>query len=101
MYNYYKIEEQHVEEVSKFLSEKEIPFVNLDNPTRFTCENIVNNMIERCQDEDMKPLFRKVEEQLISHMTDNFDTNIVMQAGHNSLFSDAINNLSEGSSENE
>ncbi len=53
MYNYYKIEEQHVEEVSKFLNEKEIPFTNLSSPVRYVCEEVLNDYIDK-QEEELK-----------------------------------------------
>lgn len=94
MYNYYKIEEQHVEEVSKFLNEKEIPFTNLSSPVRYVCEEAFNDYIDK-QEEELKPIFRKVEETIINHMTDNYNNHMI-EAGHTHIILDAINKLNKG-----
>lgn len=92
MYNYYKIEEQHVEEVSKFLSEKEIPFVNLEDPTRFVCERTVNSLIESYND-GLKPIFRKIEEDLVDEVTSKFNDNIFINTGFDQMISESIEKI--------
>lgn len=98
MYNYYKIEEQHVEEISKFLSEKEIPFVNVDNPLRYICEDVIDGLIETYED-DLKPIFRKIEPQLVDHMVENYNNHRMVNLAHESLIMECINNITKNNNE--
>lgn len=97
MYNYYKIEEQHVEEVSKFLSEKEIPFTNLSSPVKYVCEEVLDKFIEE-QNEDLKPIFRKVENTIVDYMADGYN-HYMIDAGHTNLIMNAIEKLNNTSME--
>lgn len=98
MYNYYKVEEQHVEEISKFLNEKEIPFTNVDNPLVYTCENIVNDLIEN-KEEELKPIFRKIEPEIVNHMVNKYNEHHMINLAHESLLIDCINNIIESQNE--
>lgn len=92
MFNYYKIEEQHVDQVSEYLKEKEIPFTNVSDPLRYVCENQVNNYIEK-QQEDLKPLFRKIEDGLVDYMYDNYNNNAMISLGIENMMSNGIDEI--------
>lgn len=95
MFNYYKIEEQHVEQVSEYLKEKEIPFTNVSNPLKYVCENEVNTYIEN-QQEELKPLFRKIENHMIEYMYDNFGSNQMISIGIQTIMAKAVDEIIEG-----
>lgn len=95
MFNYYKIEEQHVEQVSEYLKEKEIPFTNVSNPLKYVCENEVNTYIEN-QQEELKPLFRKIENHMVDYMYDNFSSNQMISIGIQNVISNAVDEIVKG-----
>lgn len=94
MYNYYKIEEQHVEEVSNFLNEKEIPFTNLEDPTKYVCEKVVDELIESYED-DLKPIFRKIEEPLVEEITSKFDDNMFINMGFEQMIFESVEKVTK------
>lgn len=95
MYNYYKIEEQHVEQVSKYLMEEEIPFTTVSDPVIYVCENELDKYIEQ-QEEELKPLFRKIEDDLVYYMSENYNNNSVISLGFTNLIVNGINEIVEG-----
>lgn len=95
MFNYYKIEEQHVEQVSEYLKEKEIPFTNVSNPLKYVCENEVDKYIEK-QQEELKPLFRKIENHMVDYMYDNFNSNQMISIGIDNIISNAVDEVVKG-----